>query len=81
MGFFVGVFVNAFMVAIPIGATLGVLFKLHPFHADRKVVVETSGIITQTSCDEFHTFLQNKQGLNYTCKSILLMDIYHACLT
>ena len=70
MAFLVGVFVNAILVSIPIGATLGVLFAIRPFEGERSDFLRSSGLVTQTFCDEFHTFLQNNDGQSYTCKSI-----------
>ena len=69
MGFIIGLIVNVVLLSIPIGSTLGTLFGIRPFENDRQPVAkDLNTLVTNSFCDEFHAFAQNKIGQNYTCK-------------
>ena len=78
MGFFVALFVNSILLSVPIGATLGVLFAIRPFDGERRVHPNSvmPGLVTATVCDEWHTFVQNKEGQNYTREFLLAGDLF-----
>lgn len=73
MSFFIGMIVNAILLSIPIGASLGTMIAIKPFRNERvKPPVEQNAIFETTYCDsshEFHQFAQNKNGVNYTINS------------
>jgi hypothetical protein len=71
MAFLLGILVNSILISIPIGATLGVLFKIHPFEAEYRPLEKIPGLITETICNEFHAFVQNNQGQSYTCEYLI----------
>ena len=81
MGLLIGLIVNAFLLSIPLGASLGTLFWIRPFR--NEIIPEPKDfnhILTTTICDEFHEFAQNKMGLNYTCElqdMISLLYLFH----
>jgi hypothetical protein len=70
MSFFIGMIVNAILLSIPIGASLGTMIAIKPFRNERvKPPAEMNAIFETTYCDsshEFHQFAQNKNGVNYT---------------
>jgi hypothetical protein len=71
MGFLVGLLVNIVLLSIPIGSTLGTLFKIRPFENERKPEDKPeekahNALLTELLCVEFHEFAQNKFGVNYT---------------
>lgn len=76
MGFIVGLIVNAALLSIPIGGTLGTLFGIRPFENERvPEVIEHNGVSAQSVCNDlhdFHLFAQNKVGLNYTGEFYIL---------
>lgn len=70
MSFFIGMIVNAALLSIPIGASLGTMLAIKPFRNDI-VPLETlnDAIIQMTYCDathDFHAFSENKNGVNFT---------------
>ncbi|KAH8759145.1 concanavalin A-like lectin/glucanase domain-containing protein [Hyaloscypha finlandica] len=73
MSFFIGMIVNAILLSIPIGASLGTMIVIKPFRNERvKPPAEMNAIFQTTFCDsshEFHQFAQNKNGVNYTINS------------
>jgi hypothetical protein len=67
MGLLIGLIVNSILLSIPIGGSLGALFAIRPFR--NEIVpepVDYNHIIVTSICSEFHEFVQNKMGLNYT---------------
>jgi hypothetical protein len=67
MGFLVGLIVNVVLLSIPIGSTLGPLFRIRPFENERKPEKKDhNALVMKSFCNEFHEFAQNKIGLNYT---------------
>lgn len=67
MGFLVGLIVNVVLLSIPIGSTLGSLFRIRPFENQRKPEEkDNNALVMKSLCNEFHEFAQNKIGLNYT---------------
>lgn len=67
MGFLAGLVVNIVLLSIPIGSTLGTLFRIRPFENERKPEErDLNALVVKSLCDEFHEFAQNKIGLNYT---------------
>ncbi len=67
MGFLVGLIVNVVLLSIPIGSTLGPLFRIRPFENERKPEEKDhNALVMKSFCNEFHEFVQNKIGLNYT---------------
>jgi hypothetical protein len=69
MGLLIGLIVNAVLLSIPIGGTLGTLFRIRPFR--NEIIPEpkdVNHIIVTSVCNEFHEFAQNKIGVNYTSK-------------
>ncbi|KAI9783336.1 MAG: hypothetical protein M1839_003870 [Geoglossum umbratile] len=70
MGFLVGLIVNVVLLSVPIGSTLGALFRIRPFENERKPEEKVHNArVTKSFCNEFHEFAQNKIGLNYTVNS------------
>ena len=67
MGLLIGLIVNAVLLSIPIGGTLGTLFGIRPF---RNEIVplprDFNHVLATSACNEFHEFAQNKMGLNFT---------------
>ncbi|KAH0564753.1 hypothetical protein GP486_001862 [Trichoglossum hirsutum] len=75
MGFLVGLVVNVALLSVPIGSTLGTLFKIRPFENERKPEEKPHNtLITNSSCSEFHEFALNKIGLNYTLNSNQILN-------
>jgi hypothetical protein len=69
MALLVGLIVNAVLLSIPIGATLGALFGIRPFENERPPEEkDLNALVIQSFCDEFHEFAQNKIGQNFTCE-------------
>lgn len=70
MSFFIGMIVNAILLSIPIGASLGTMLAIKPFRNEIVQRPKDNNAIIQTSfCDdthEFHQFSQNKNGVNFT---------------
>lgn len=67
MGFLAGLIVNAVLLSIPIGSTLGSLFGIRPFENEREPEEKDhNAVVMKSFCNEFHEFAQNKIGLNYT---------------
>jgi hypothetical protein len=72
MAFLIGLLVNAILLSIPIGASLGTMIAIRPFRD--QIVPETTAqdaILEMSFCDAthtFHKFSQNKNGVNYTSK-------------
>ncbi|KAH7025064.1 concanavalin A-like lectin/glucanase domain-containing protein [Microdochium trichocladiopsis] len=78
MGFFVGLIVNAVLIGVPIGASLGTLFGVRPFQNERKVAPTDperfDHILTGSICGEFHEFALNRLGNNYTINSNEILE-------
>jgi hypothetical protein len=72
MAFLIGLLVNAILLSIPIGASLGTMIAIRPFRNDRVPLTESqNAILEMTFCDAshtFHQFSQNKNGVNFTSK-------------
>jgi len=70
MSFFIGIIVNAILLSIPIGASLGTMIAIKPFRNDIvPIATLNDAIIQMTYCDathEFHAFAENKNGVNFT---------------
>lgn len=67
MGFLVGLIVNVVLLSIPIGSTLGPLFRIRPFENERKLEEKDyNALVMKSFCNKFHEFAQNKIGVNYT---------------
>jgi hypothetical protein len=62
--------VNAILLSIPIGASLGTMIAIKPFRNEIvPITKEQNAIIQMSFCDDthtFHQFAQNKNGVNYT---------------
>jgi hypothetical protein len=72
MAFLIGLLVNAILLSIPIGASLGTMIAIRPFRNERvPETVNENTILEISFCDAthtFHEFSQNKNGVNYTSK-------------
>ncbi len=72
MAFLIGLLVNAILLSIPIGASLGTMIVIRPFRNERVPLTESQNAILEMSfCDAshtFHQFAQNKNGVNFTSK-------------
>jgi hypothetical protein len=72
MAFLIGLLVNAILLSIPIGASLGTMIVIRPFRNERVPLTESQNAILEMSfCDDshtFHQFSQNKNGVNFTSK-------------
>jgi hypothetical protein len=70
MSFFIGMIVNAALLSIPIGASLGTMIAIKPFRDDIvPIATLNDAIIQMTYCDAthtFHAFAENKNGVNFT---------------
>lgn len=76
MGLLLGLIVNALLLSIPIGSTLGTLFKLRPFRNDIiQQPKDHNHIIVTSACEEFHEFAQNKIGVNYTGQLLNMISL------
>jgi len=73
MSFFIGMIVNAALLSIPIGASLGTMIAIKPFRDDIvPIATLNDAIIQMTYCDAthtFHAFAENKNGVNFTINS------------
>lgn len=72
MGFFVGLIVNFVLITVPIGASLGTLFAVRPFQNERKAAEvgdQWNQVLKGSICEEFHEFVLNTRGNNYTSMS------------
>jgi hypothetical protein len=73
MAFLIGLLVNAILLSIPIGASLGTMIAIRPFRNERvPETVNENTILEISFCDAthtFHEFSQNKNGVNYTINS------------
>jgi hypothetical protein len=70
MGLIIALIVNLALLSVPIGSSLGALFAIRPFR--NEIIREPeaqNNIIPIAKCGEFHEFIQNKNGLNYTGES------------
>jgi hypothetical protein len=67
MGLIIALIVNLALLSVPLGSSLGALFAIRPFRNEIVREPESqNNILPVAKCGEFHEFVQNKNGLNYT---------------